>query len=57
MTFQNAETIKHYSQFIAEKEAIRRRALATYQSELKIRLQKMVEYDLLLKQLEEVKKM
>lgn len=45
---------KHYSQFIHEKDAIRRRAIAKYQTELKVRLQKMIEYDLLVKQLEEV---
>lgn len=52
---KNQQLIRQYSQFINEKETIRKRAIAKYQTELKLRLQKMLEYDLLLKQLEEVK--
>ncbi|CAF0890897.1 unnamed protein product [Brachionus calyciflorus] len=52
---KNQQLIKQYSQFINEKEAIRKRAIAKYQTELKLRLQKMLEYDILMKQLEEVK--
>lgn len=52
---KNQQLIRQYSQFINEKESIRKRAIAKYQTELKLRLQKMLEYDLLIKQLEEVK--
>lgn len=52
---KNQQLIRQYSQFINEKETIRKRAIVKYQTELKLRLQKMLEYDLLLKQLEEVK--
>lgn len=52
---KNQQLIRQYSQYINEKETIRKRAIAKYQTELKLRLQKMLEYDLLVKQLEEVK--
>jgi hypothetical protein len=48
--------IQNFSQFINEKETIRKRAIQKYQSELKMRLQKMIECDILLKRLDEIKK-
>ena len=44
-----------YSQFITEKETIRKRAVVKYQGELKVRLQKMLEYDILMKELDETR--
>jgi len=55
--FQNQELVKQYSQFINDKELIRKRAIAKYQSELKTRMQKMLEYDILVKELEEILKL
>jgi hypothetical protein len=53
---QNEKVVKNFSQFINEKETIRKRAIVKYQTELKIRLQKMIEYDLLVEQLDAIKK-
>lgn len=47
-------SINRYSQFINEKEIIRKKAIVKYQTELKLRLQKMLEYQVLTKQLEVV---
>ena len=44
------------SKFINDKEVIRKKAVVKYQNELKSRLQKMLEYDVLVKQLEKVQR-
>ena len=48
--------MKHYSSFINEKEMIRKKAIVKYQNELKARLQKMVEHDIILEELNEIRK-
>lgn len=52
---KNQEWMKQYNAFINEKETIRKRAIVKYQSELKTRLQKMVEHDILVEELKEIK--
>jgi hypothetical protein len=53
--FKNQHKIEEYSAFINEKETIRKRAIIKYQTELKAKFQKMLEYDILMKQLEEIR--
>jgi hypothetical protein len=47
--------MKQYNTFINEKETIRKRAIVKYQLELKTRLQKMVEHDILVEELKAIK--
>jgi hypothetical protein len=47
--------MKQYNTFINEKETIRKRAIVKYQLELKSRLQKLVEYDILVEELKQIK--
>lgn len=54
---QDKEAKKKYQSFINEKESIRKKAIAKYQFELKSRLQKMVEHDLLVNEFKDVKLM
>lgn len=51
---ESMSSIQRYSQFINDKEIIRKKAIIKYQTELKLRLQKMLEYEVLSKQLEVV---
>lgn len=48
--------VAQYSQFINEKEVIRKKAVSKYQAELKSRMQKILEYDVLIQQLDKVKR-
>jgi hypothetical protein len=51
---ESVKSINRYSQFISDKEIIRKKAIIKFQTELKSRLQKMIEYEVLSKQLEKV---
>ena len=53
---QNRGIVVQCSKFINDKEVIRKKAVVKYQNELKSRLQKMLEYDVLVKQLEKVQR-
>lgn len=52
----NQAVVDQYSQFINEKEVIRKKAVVKYQNELKNRMQKILEYDVLVQQLDKVKR-
>lgn len=47
--------MSQYTQFINEKEVIRKKAVSKYQNELKSRMQKILEYDVLVQQLNKIK--
>ena len=46
---------KQYAQFISEKDRIRERAIDKYQTELMIRLQKTLEFDILKNEIDHTK--
>ncbi len=51
---ESVKSINRYSQFINEKEIIRKKSIIKFQTELKMRLQKMLEYEILTKELQTV---
>lgn len=51
----NKAVVDQYTQFISEKEVIRKKAVSKYQNELKSRMQKILEHDVLKQQLQKVK--
>ena len=53
---QNRGIVVQCSKFINDKEVIRKKAVVKYQNELKSRLQKMLEYDVLVQQLKKVQR-
>lgn len=53
---QNKAVVDQYTQFINDKEVIRKKAVVKYQNELKSRMQKILEHDVLLQQMNKVKK-
>jgi Na+/phosphate symporter len=53
--FQMKDRVAKFEKFIQENEAKRRRAIQKYQQEVKLKDQKISEYDMLLIQLEELK--
>ena len=52
---QMKERVNKFDKFIQETEAKRRRAIHKYQTELKLKEQKQIEYEQLLEQLAELK--
>ncbi|XP_046582306.1 cilia- and flagella-associated protein 73-like [Haliotis rubra] len=52
---QMKDRVSKFEKFIQENEAKRRRALQKYQQEVRLRIQKTSEFDLLLQQLEDLK--
>ena len=57
LCYKTEQRMKQFESYINEKEAKRKRAITRYQLELKIKLQKKLEHDILQTQLSEIKTM